>query len=349
MTSFLKGDRSRRVAVWLFSVAALVLAMVVVGGATRLTGSGLSITEWKPISGVIPPLSHQAWMAEFRNYQQIPQYRFINRGMSLQQFQGIFWWEWVHRLLGRMLGVVFAVPFIVFLALRQMPLRLVWRCVVLFALGGLQGLVGWWMVASGLEGRVYVAPERLAIHLGLALVLYCALIWTGLEAWVGQSRGGLARADRPSAWRPLAAALAGVVFLQCLLGALVAGNKAGLVYNDWPRMNGAWFPKSYVVGGLWSTLAHSQAAVQFNHRIGAYLVLALAIGAVTAAIRERYLSAGFRLSALVLGGLILAQASLGVATLMLQAPLALSLMHQTLAAIVLAAAISFAWRARRPV
>ena len=151
MTSFLKSDRSRPVAIWLLITAILVFGMVIVGGATRLTGSGLSITEWKPISGVIPPLSTAAWLAEFHNYQRIPQYRLINAGMSLDQFKTIFWWEWAHRLLGRVVGVVFAVPFVVFLVLRKLPGRLIWRCVLLFVLGGLQGLVGWWMVASGLE------------------------------------------------------------------------------------------------------------------------------------------------------------------------------------------------------
>ncbi len=342
MTSFLRGDRSRPVAIWLFSIAALVLAMVVVGGATRLTGSGLSITEWKPVSGVIPPLSQQAWMAEFHNYQRIPQAQIINRGMTLDQFKGIFWWEWAHRLLGRLVGVVFALPLAIFVALGRMPRRLIWPCVALFVLGLLQGVVGWWMVASGLEGRVYVAPERLAIHLGLALILYCALIWTAWEAWAGQ-----ARAARPGRWRPVAAVLAVLVYLQCLLGALVAGNKAGLVYNDWPRMNGAWFPKGYAIGGLWRTLLHSQAAVQFNHRIGAYVVLALGLGVAVAAVRAHFLDGGFRILALLLGALVLMQASLGVATLMMQAPLALSLMHQTLAAIVLAVAVSLAWRSGR--
>lgn len=343
MTSFLRADRSRPVALWLFAVAVMVLAMVIVGGATRLTGSGLSITEWKPIAGVIPPLNQTAWLAEFHNYQRIPQYRYLNAGMSLDQFKAIFWWEWAHRLLGRAVGLVFGLPFVAFLALGRIPRRLIWRCGVLFALGGLQGLVGWWMVASGLEGRVYVAPERLATHLGLALALYCALIWTALEAWFGQGR-----VDRPTAWRPVTALLAVMIYAQCLLGALVAGNKAGLIYNDWPRMNGAWFPKSYVLGGLWSTLAHSQAAVQFNHRIGAYLVLILALGAAIVAQRSRYLAADFKALALVVGIFVLMQAGLGVATLMMTAPLALSLAHQTLAAIVLALAVSLVWRSRRP-
>ena len=185
MPAFLRADRARPVAVWLFLVAFLVFAMVVVGGATRLTGSGLSITEWKPISGVIPPMSDAAWSKAFQSYQRIPQYQLLNRGMTLAAFKSIYWWEWTHRLLGRLLGVVFAGPLIAFLALRMLPRRLVWRTLALFFLGGLQGFVGWWMVKSGLEARVSVAPERLAIHLGLALILYCALIWTALEAWAG--------------------------------------------------------------------------------------------------------------------------------------------------------------------
>ena len=342
MTSFLRSDRSRPVAIWLFLTAALVLAMVIVGGATRLTGSGLSITEWKPVSGVIPPLSHEAWMAEFRNYQRIPQYQFINRGMSLAQFQGIFWWEWAHRLLGRLVGVVFGVPFVVFLALGRLPLRLIWRCVVLFALGGLQGLVGWWMVASGLEKLVYVAPERLAIHLGLALILYCALIWTGWEAWAGQGRP-----TRRSRWKPVSLLFAALVYVQSLLGALVAGNKAGLVYNDWPLMNGDVFPRRYLTGDLGRSLLHSQAAVQFNHRIGGYLVFILGLVIAARVVRALYLPERFRGLAVVLGLLVVLQAGLGVATLMTQAPLALSIAHQTGAAILLAAAVTFAWRAQR--
>jgi heme a synthase len=343
MTSFLRSDRSRPVAIWLFCVAALVFGMVILGGATRLTGSGLSITEWKPISGTIPPLNHAAWMAEFQNYQRIPQYRYINAGMSLEAFKGIYWWEWAHRLLGRVVGVVFAVPFLVFLALRSLSARMIWRCLVLFALGGLQGLVGWWMVASGLEGRVSVAPERLATHLGLALILYGALIWTGLEAWSGASRPAAYR----SRWPLAALVLMGLVYLQCLLGALVAGNQAGLVYNDWPLMNGRWFPGAYLDGSLWHSLLHSQAAVQFDHRMLAYLVLAAAIGAAVAASRSVRLAGQAKALCIALGVVAGLQAVLGVATLMSRAPLSLSAAHQALAAIVLAVAVALAWRTQR--
>ena len=342
MTSFLRSDRSRPVAIWLFAVAFLVLCMILVGGATRLTGSGLSITEWKPVSGVIPPLSQKAWMAEFANYQRIPQYQFVNRGMSLAAFKGIYWWEWTHRLLGRLLGVVFFVPFVVFLALRRLPTRLIWRCVILFLLGGLQGLVGWWMVASGLEGRVTVAPERLATHLGLALILYVALIWTACEAWEG--------APRPSyqpRWALAAMGLAVLVYVQSLLGALVAGNQAGLIYNDWPLMAGQVFPRAYIDGGLFHSLLHSQAAVQFNHRLIAYILFAGALGLAIAAFRAAALARQTRRLFVVLAGLVTLQACLGIATLMAHAPLSLSAMHQAGAAIVLACATALAWRSQR--
>ncbi|HWA60020.1 MAG TPA: COX15/CtaA family protein [Caulobacteraceae bacterium] len=344
MTSFLKDGRSRPVALWLFATAFLVFAMVVVGGATRLTGSGLSITEWKPVSGALPPLSEQAWRDYFHLYQQTPQYRLVNEGMTLGQFKFIFWWEWGHRLLGRLVGAVFGVGFIVFLVRDRMPRRLLWRCLALFGLGGLQGLVGWWMVESGLEARVSVAPERLATHLGLALILFCALIWTGLEALAGQSRPGEQRRDR---WDVATATLAGLVFLQCLLGALVAGNQAGLIENDWPFMGGRLFPADYAHGSVWGTLAHGAAAVQFNHRILAYGVFAYAVTLAARAWRSNRVSPAIRGLAVLVGALVTAQASLGIATLIAGVPLALGIAHQAGAAIVLASAIGLAWRARR--
>lgn len=342
MMSFLRSDRARPVAVWLFAVALLVFAMVVVGGATRLTGSGLSITEWKPVTGVIPPLSQAAWLAEFHRYQQIPQYQQVNRGMNLAAFRSIYWWEWTHRLIGRLLGVVFAGPLIAFLALRMMPARLVWRALALFFLGGLQGFVGWWMVKSGLEARISVAPERLATHLGLALILYCALIWTALEAWAGSQRH-----PRLAFWSPAAALIAALVYLQSLLGALVAGNQAGQVDNDWPLMRGRLIPQDYWAGDLGHTLLHSQAAVQFNHRMVAYALFVLAFAAAVAAVRERHAPRAVRGLAIAMGVLVTLQASLGVVTLMAGAPVGLAIAHQAGAAIVLGVAVAFAWRARR--
>ncbi|MBV9997361.1 MAG: COX15/CtaA family protein [Caulobacteraceae bacterium] len=344
MTSFLKDGRSRAVAIWLTSVAFLVFAMVVVGGATRLTGSGLSITEWRPVTGVLPPLSQAAWEKAFALYRATPQYRQVNLGMSLADFKAIFWWEWTHRLLGRIVGLAFALPFVVLAGMRAIPLRLVWRCGVLLALGALQGLVGWWMVESGLEARVSVAPERLAIHLGLALLLFCALVWTGLEAWSGQARP---RGEQRDGWRPVSILFAAAVFLQCLLGALVAGNQAGLIDNDWPLMNGWFFPPDYAGGSFWATLAHSRAAVQFNHRMIAYAVVVAGVGVAGAGLNSRVLMGQSRALALGVGVVAIAQACLGVATLVLAVPLPLAMLHQAGAVLLLALATALAWRVRR--
>jgi heme a synthase len=330
------------VAIWLFAVAAMVLAMVVVGGATRLTGSGLSITEWKPIDGVIPPLTVRAWADVFDKYRQSSQYHLINQGITLDQFKALFWWEWAHRLLGRTVGLVFAAPFIAFLATGALPRRLLGRCIALLALGGLQGLVGWWMVESGLEGRAAVEPERLATHLGVALVLFSALVWTGLDAWNGKGR-----ARRSDGWSLGGAIFAGGVFFQCLMGALVAGNHAGLLDGDWPLMAGRWFPEDYWQGGFWATFVHGPSAVQFNHRIVAYAVLVGAAVLAVAAARSHRASATIRLLAFAALADVCAQAALGIASLWLNVPLALALAHQANAVILLAIAVFLLWRARR--
>jgi len=340
-------ERSRVTAVWLFAVALLVFAMVVVGGATRLTGSGLSITEWKPITGALPPMSDQAWAAAFAKYKQIPQYQLVNRGIGLAQFKSLFWWEWGHRLLGRLVGVVFALPFIVLLALRRIPRRLIWRCWVLFALGGLQGLVGWWMVVSGLSERISVAPERLAAHLGLALLVLIGALWTGFEAWFGKGRGGAA-----PGWLRLGATAALVLALfQSLLGALVAGNGAGRIYTDWPLMAGRFLPPEYRAegGGLWRTLAHSVPAVQFNHRIGAYVLFVLAVFLGLRALADRMSPPATRLLGLGLTLAVSLQAALGVVTLRAAAPINLSILHQAGAVAVLAVATALCWRSQRGV
>ena len=343
MTSFLRSDRSNAVALWLFGVALLVMAMVVVGGATRLTGSGLSITEWRPVSGALPPMSQHDWQVEFSRYRQIPQFVLVNPTMTLEQFKGIYWWEWTHRLLGRLVGLAFAVPFVVFLIRRMVPRRLILPCIGLFAMGGLQGLVGWWMVASGLVHRTYVAPERLAIHLGLAFTLFILLVWTGLEAMSGQ-----ARQSNPTRWRIWSLVFLGGVLLQCLLGALVAGNHAGQVYNDWPLMNGHLWPADYGAGkGLWATIAHNAASVQLHHRLGAYLLVAAGLTIALRGWNARYLSPEARSLALAIGIAVLLQVLLGIATLMAVAPLWLAMPHQIMAVIVLALATGFAWRVRR--
>ncbi|HEY8003627.1 MAG TPA: COX15/CtaA family protein [Phenylobacterium sp.] len=342
MTSFLRYDRSRAVAIWLLTVAALVLAMVVVGGSTRLTGSGLSITQWKPVSGALPPLSLADWQAEFARYRAIPQFRFVNPSMTLDQFRFIYWWEWSHRFLARLLGAVFLLPLAWFAIRRELPRRLTWQFVGVIALIALEPLVGWWMVASGLSERVYVAPERLMLHLGIAFALLGALIWTALDAWSGQARQTL-----PSPWGGRALALVGLIYLQILLGALVAGNQAGLVYNDWPMFAGRLLPSDYAGPGLWATLAHSQAAVQLHHRLVAYLLVVVALGLAVVARRSSYLPQESRTLATAVAALVLVQALLGVATLMARVPVELGVVHQLTAALTLALAVTFAWRVRR--
>ena len=340
MKRFIGGDQNRAVAIWLVVCAVLVFAMVVVGGVTRLTGSGLSITEWKPIMGALPPMNAADWTEAFEKYRAIPQYAQVNAGMSLAEFQGIFWWEWAHRLLGRLIGAAFALPFAVFLMLRQMPRRLILRCAVLLALGGLQGLIGWWMVSSGLSERVDVAPERLAVHLGLALAIFMGLIWTALEAWNGESHS-----RSPVGWSRGAAVLLGAVFVQCLLGGLVAGAKAGFVYTDWPMMNGAVLaPVDWSRGGL--ALLHDQALVQFNHRIWAYGLLVGGTVYAVQAWRWR-LAEGLGAAAFAVAAALWLQALLGIATLTNATPLWLGALHQAGAALVLAVTTVNLWLVRR--
>lgn len=339
-------ERSYGVAAWLFAVAAFVIALVVVGGATRLTGSGLSIVEWRPVTGVIPPLDLEGWRTEFAKYQRIPQYVEVNRGIGLGQFQTLYWWEWAHRLLARLTGLVFAVPFIVFLVLRRIPRRLIWRCGVILALGGLQGLVGWWMVASGLSARVSVAPERLAVHLGLAFALYAACVWTGLEAWFGRGRIAYEPGRK---WGWGAPALAALTYMQCLLGALVSGGRAGMVNQDWPLMNGRLIPRDYVVAGsgFFGSLLHGQAAVQFNHRLSGYLLLLAAAGFAVITQNNRFMAAPVRRLAWLFLAAVVAQAGLGVLTLWAGDPLWLALLHQLGAVALLTTALVLAWRTRR--
>jgi len=342
MTSFLRSDRSRAVAIWLWIVAALVLAMIVVGGSTRLTGSGLSITQWRPISGALPPLGDADWQAEFARYRAIPQFRFVNPHMTLGQFQFIYWWEWSHRFLARLLGAVFLAPLAWFALRRELPGRLAWQFIALVVLLGLEPVVGWWMVASGLSQRVYVAPERLMIHLGIAFALLGALVWTALDAGAGQARQTL-----PGPWGRRALWLVGLVYLQVLLGALVAGNQAGLVYNDWPLFAGHLLPQDYLGPGFWATLAHSQGAVQLHHRLIAYLLVVVALAMGGEALQSRYLSQPAKLLASGVGLLVLAQAGLGVATLLGKVPVGLGVAHQLVAALAFSLAVALAWRIRR--
>ena len=339
-------ERSYAAAIWLGCVALLVFLMVIVGGATRLTGSGLSITEWRPVTGVLPPLSAQAWAAEFHKYQQIPQYRRVNNGVSLGAFKSLYWWEWAHRLLGRLVGAAILIPMAVLLIMRRIPRRLIWRCGVILALVALEGFVGWWMVSSGLEARISVAPERLATHLSLALLIFSVCVWTALEAWFGRTRASFG-ADRR--WVIGSMGLVVLSFLQMMLGALVAGNKAGRLYTDWPLMGGKFVPKDYAHkhASFWETFAHNPAAVQFNHRMGGYLLFVVAVVFAIAVVRTPRALPPIRQLALAVAAVVTAQAAWGVLTLHFAAPLCLSLVHQIGAVIVLTTAIVLAWRVQR--
>ncbi len=327
---------------WLYAVAALVLAMVLVGGATRLTESGLSITEWKPVMGTLPPLGESGWQAEFEKYQAISQYRELNAGMSLAQFKTIYWWEWAHRLLGRLIGAAFLVPFLWFLWRGSIEPALRAPLWFIFGLGALQGGVGWWMVASGLADRVEVSQYRLATHLVLACVIYVALIWTTQR--LDQSRpvaAPLAAEGRAAArLRFTAVALLVLLLAQMYLGALVAGLRAGTIYNTWPLIDGSLLPHASALfsdAPLWRNFFENPLTVQFDHRMLAYAIVIFALWHALDVVWTVKRGPA-RTGALVLAGSVVLQASLGVATLLLRVPLSVALAHQALAMLVLTAA-----------
>jgi cytochrome c oxidase assembly protein subunit 15 len=340
----LAARRSAGLRAWLLGVAALVFLMVSVGGATRLTGSGLSITEWQPIVGIVPPLSQADWLEAFAKYQQIPQYHHVNRGMSLEAFKAIFWWEWAHRFLGRLIGVVFLVPFLGFLAAGQMPRAVLGRLAGIFALGGLQGAIGWYMVRSGLADRIDVSQYRLALHLGLAILIFGALIWVALSIDQLQRRTTAARPVHAGS----AAALLLLVLVQIVLGAFVAGLKAGASYNTWPLMDGRLVPDGLGAMQPWYlNLFENALTVQFNHRLVAYALLLAAIWHAWSVVRGTS-DPPIRLTAVTLAAGVLAQAALGIATLLAQVPLALGLAHQAGAAAVFGLAVWHLYAVRHP-
>jgi len=325
----------RPVRLWLYFLALLVLLMVLVGGATRLTDSGLSITQWKPISGTIPPLSLQDWNVEFEAYKQIPEYQQINKGMSLEEFKGIFWWEWGHRFLGRVIGLVFFVPFLVFLFQRRLDWKLAPALAILFVLGGFQGFLGWWMVSSGLSERVDVSQYRLAAHLSAACVLFASLIW-------------VARRLRPTqimwvqkGWRPLLVVLGIVLFVQIIAGAFVAGLDAGFSHNTWPLMDGKFVPNGLgLLDPLWLNSFENVIAVQFNHRMIAYLIFALVIALTWHAWSKTQFD-GVHAWMLLIAVLTVLQVILGILTLIFVVPMHLALTHQVVAFILIGAVAAY--------
>ncbi|MEO1241837.1 MAG: COX15/CtaA family protein [Pseudomonadota bacterium] len=320
---------ARRIATWLLVMCALVAAMVIVGGATRLTDSGLSITEWRPVTGAVPPMSEAAWLAEFEKYKTIPEYEQVNYGMSLDQFKTIYWWEWGHRFLGRIIGIAFFAPFVFFVATRQARGALAFKLCGLFLLGGMQGALGWYMVQSGLADRVDVSQYRLAAHLSLAVFLFALMFSLALDLWPSRK----VVVSRGLQFGALALSIG--VFAQMILGAFVAGLRAGRTFNTWPLMDGKFFPDGYFVGapGL-NDMFETIAAVQFNHRIGAYLVAGGALWFWFAA-RNGGIEPRARLVLAAVG----VQIVLGVWTVLAATPIALGLAHQAGALGVLAAAL----------
>ncbi|WP_082731242.1 MULTISPECIES: COX15/CtaA family protein [unclassified Sphingomonas] len=316
---------------WLFVVAALIVTMVAVGGITRLTESGLSITEWKPISGTLPPLNDAAWQAEFAAYRRIPEYQLLNQGMTLAQFKFIYFWEYLHRLLGRLIGLAFALPLAWFAWRRAIPAGYAPRLVALLALGGLQGAIGWWMVASGLSARTDVSHYRLAVHLLTALFILAGVVWTALDL------RALAHdpAARPARLRPLAIGVALVLFVQLLFGAYTAGLNAGHVTDQWPLMNGALLPP----GAEWSfaALVGDPFIIHFVHRWWAWVAVAALVVLARAARR-----AGARGASIAIYCAFGVQILLGIATVMSGVALTLAVLHQLVGALLV---ITVAWGA----
>lgn len=331
------GDQCARplaLARWLLAVATLVVVMVVVGGITRLTESGLSITEWKPITGALPPLSQSDWLHEFALYQQTTEYQTVNQSMTLGAFKAIFFWEWLHRLLGRVIGLAFALPLVWFALRRAIPRGYGWRLVALLALGGLQGAIGWWMVKSGLVGRIDVSHYRLAVHLMTALFLLGGLVWTAADL------RALAcdPASRPARLTAIAATVLGIFALQLLWGAFTAGLDAGHASADWPAMSAGGFLPSIAPWGL-GAFIDSPVWVQFVHRWWAWVAAAALVMLAIRAMR-----AGGRSAPIALKILIVLQIGLGIATIMTGVLIDVAVTHQLVAALMVCAAALCAHR-----
>lgn len=319
-------NSQRAVAWWLFACCALVFLTMVVGGVTRLTHSGLSIVEWKPLIGALPPLSHADWLELFAKYQQTPEFIKRNHDMTLEGFQFIFWWEWAHRLSGRLIGVVFFLPYVWFLVRGRLRGALAGKVFGFFILGGLQGAMGWYMVKSGLVDDPRVSQYRLAAHLGLAFLLFGLMYWTGLGMLQPRRAAGAMWQKSALATRRLGNWLVALVFIMVLSGALVAGIRAGLAYNTFPLMNGHFLPpEAFVVEPLWLNFFTNMATVQFDHRLIAWALMGL-IPWFSWRIWTEAPTA--RLPAAVLTLWLAVQVGLGIATLLLQVPVALGAAHQ---------------------
>jgi cytochrome c oxidase assembly protein subunit 15 len=336
-----RGESGRAVAAWLFLCCALVFAMIVVGGVTRLTHSGLSIVEWQPIVGTLPPLSDADWQEAFAKYRQTPEFRQVNHAMTLAEFKGIFWWEYAHRLLGRAIGVVFLVPLLVFAARRKIPPRCGPALAGIFVLGALQGALGWYMVKSGLVDDPRVSQFRLTAHLCLALAIFAAMFWIALSLTFPERV--VTPAPPRRAVRRWANAVAMLVFVMALTGGFVAGIRAGFAYNTFPLMNGSIVPPEiFMVEPWWKNFFWNMATVQFDHRLLAWL-LAIVVPILWWKVRAADgASSRARTGATILLVLLAVQIALGISTLLLVVPLPLAGAHQAGAVLVFAAALNLA-------
>ena len=336
-------ENSRRaIAIWLLVVCALIFTMVVLGGVTRLTRSGLSIVEWQPLMGAIPPLTEAQWLTLFEKYKLTPEYQKVNVGMDLAGFQNIFWLEYFHRLLGRLIGLAFLLPFVYFLVRKKIERTLAPRLWLLFALGASQGLLGWLMVASGLVDMPRVSPYRLTAHLGLAILIYAAMLWVALGLLYPKPQV----ADSIAALRRFGLTVSGLVFFMILTGGFVAGTHAGFAFNDWPFMHGRLVPEGlYALEPWWINLFENLATVQFNHRLVAYL-LCLVIPVYWFVARRHRLAARTRLLFHLLLAMLAVQVALGIATLVYVVPVSLAAAHQAGALVLLTFALLLNHRLR---
>jgi len=342
MTATASGDSRRAIAIWLLVVCALIFMMVVLGGVTRLTRSGLSIVEWQPLLGAIPPLTHADWLSLFEKYKLTPEYQKVNAGMDLAGFQSIFWLEYFHRLLGRLIGLAFLLPFVYFLVRKQIERVLAPKLWLLFALGAAQGLLGWLMVASGLVDVPRVSPYRLTAHLGLAILIYAAALWVALGLLCPKSQA----VDSVAPLRRFGLAVTALVFFMILTGGFVAGTHAGFAFNDWPFMHGRLAPEGlYTLDPWWVNLFENIATVQFNHRLVAYL-LCLVIPAYWFVARQHNLVARTRSLFHLLLAMLALQVALGIATLIYVVPVPLAAAHQAGALLLLTLALLISHRLR---
>jgi len=325
--------------VWLLFCAAVVYVMVVIGGITRLTQSGLSMVEWAPIMGIFPPIGEVAWIDVFTKYQSSPEYQKVNMGMSLAAFKQIFWWEYGHRVLGRVIGMIYFFPLVFFLIKGMIPKQWKVKLLGLFVLGGMQGLMGWYMVKSGLVDLPHVSQYRLTAHLGLALLIFAYMFWFALD----MLRGNKPNADSSSSYQLLTGLTVGVVFMMMLSGGFVAGTKAGFIMNTFPLMNGEWLPQSWMsLTPWWRNLFENPIAIQFIHRCLAIVVLITVLTAFYLSLKQKFASYSY-----IVLGVVIIQLGLGISALLLVVPIALGAAHQAGAVAVLASSLFVAHCARK--